>query len=97
LDDGRYLAPRTDKGAATDPSDVLPQALAKAFEAYRRDDLQIAWTDPYITVSPVKGLNGWDWGGATPFSDWPYGASISLVMKRNPRFRLMVGAGYYDT
>jgi carboxypeptidase C (cathepsin A)/predicted phosphodiesterase len=97
LNDGRYIAPRTEKGGAVDPSDVLPQAVAKAFEEYRRDDLKVTWSDPYQTSVNVKGLDTWGWGATTPFSDWPYGSSISLVMEKNPHFRLMVATGYYDT
>jgi carboxypeptidase C (cathepsin A) len=97
LNDGRYTALRTEKGGAVDPSDVLAQAVAKAFEAYRRDDLKVTWTDPYVTTSPAKGFEAWGWGATTPFSDWPYGSSISLLMKRHPRFRLMMATGYHDT
>jgi carboxypeptidase C (cathepsin A) len=44
----------------------------------------------------VKGLEGWKWGGTTPFSDWPYMESIRKAMIKNPDLRVVVAAGYHD-
>jgi carboxypeptidase C (cathepsin A) len=95
--DARYTAPITDKRGAPDPSDVLPKALQANFAAYLRDELGVTWTEPYLTDSPARGLESWSWGATTPFSDWPYMKSVSEVMERNPRFRVLLGTGYYDT
>lgn len=44
------------------------------------------------------GLNGWNWGpNKSPFGDWPYATQVREVMKTNPKFRVFVGNGYYDT
>jgi carboxypeptidase C (cathepsin A) len=95
--DARYAAPITDKRGAADPSDVLPKALQARFATYLRDELGVNRAEPYLTDSPAKGLESWGWGATTPFSDWPYMKSVSEVMARNPRFRVMLATGYYDT
>jgi carboxypeptidase C (cathepsin A) len=43
------------------------------------------------------GVGAWAYAPvASPFSDFPYAASISDVMNRNPNFRVVVGSGIYD-
>ncbi len=40
----------------------------------------------------------WDFGpNKTPFGDWPYARQVRDVMTANPKFRVFVGNGYYDT
>lgn len=95
--DSRYTAPLTDKGAAPDPSNVLPKALEAAFHDHLRNALQVDWDEPYVLAAPVGGLDDWDRGAKTPFSDWPYVDSIALLMNRHPGFRVMFGTGYHDT
>ncbi|MBP6514310.1 MAG: hypothetical protein KA224_03975 [Steroidobacteraceae bacterium] len=95
--DMRYTAPLTDKGTAVDPSGVLPNAMEKAFRSYLRDTLRVDWDEPYVLQAAVKGLEGWGWGGTTPFSDWPYVDSVGELMRKNPAFRVMLGTGYFDS
>ncbi len=95
--DSRYTAPITEKGSGPDPSNVLSKALEQAMIVHLRKTLRVDWDEPYVLGSPVSGLEAWDWGARTPFSDWPYVDSVTELMKRNPRFRVMLGTGYHDT
>lgn len=97
--DARYAEPITERGGAPDPSRIIPEETERLFRQYIRDELKVDWAEPYVTTSPVKGLEAWGWGGSgtTPFSDWPYQASLSPLFEKNPRFRVMVANGYYDT
>lgn len=95
--DARYVAPITEKGGLPDPSNVLSNAMEKAYFEYLRNDLNVPWGDQFLTGSPVKSLLGWDWSGSSPFSQWRYSASVTEVFNKNPNFRVLVGAGHYDT
>lgn len=95
--DGRYAAPVTEAGNAFDPSGVVPTAYLGAFENHLREFLGVAWDDEYLAKSPVKGLEDWNWGATSPFSDWPYMKLISTAMEKNPEFRLLVANGIHDT
>jgi len=96
--DARYLAPLTDKGLAPDPSDVLGEAIGKFFAAYIKDDLKVDWADPYVPAAPITSFNDWGWGDSTgPFADYPYQKGLARMMAFNPKFRLFIGNGYYDT
>lgn len=94
LNDARYIGPE----AAGDPSNVVPRAYQKAFDAYLRDGLKVD-AGPYLHDSPFKGgLNGWGWGAnKSPFGDWNYTQLVNGVMQQNPKFRVLVGNGYSDT
>lgn len=95
--DSRYTAKIDERGSGPDPSNVLPQALEKAFEHHLRKTLQIDWDEPYVFAAGVGGFDAWDWGAKSPFGDWPYVDSIGLLLKKNPQFRVMLGSGYHDT
>jgi carboxypeptidase C (cathepsin A) len=96
--DGRYVAQMTDKGLAPDPFEVVMPAFKRAFADYVRSDLKVSWPDEYILMAPIQGLDAWDWSyGKSPFSDWPYTERLMKQMDANPRFRIVVGNGYYDT
>ena len=97
--DARYVAPLTDQGTGPDSaSDVIQPAYLKAFLAYLHDDLKVTWKESYIpATSPESGLDGWSWGGTSPFSDWPYTERLNKAMVANPRCRVFIGNGYYDT
>ena len=95
--DSRYTAAVTDKGSGPDPSNVLSKALEQAMLLHLRNTLRVDWDEPYVLGSPVSGLEAWDWGATTPFSDWPYVDSVNELMRKNPRFRVMLGTGYHDT
>jgi carboxypeptidase C (cathepsin A) len=94
--DGRYVAPITDKGLAPDPSDVVMAPFKRLFADYIRNDLKLDWTDEYVLFKETS-LDGWKWGGSGPFADWPYSDRLLKVMKANPRFHVLIGNGYHDT
>lgn len=95
--DGRYVAEMTDKGIGPDPFEVVMQPFNTLFGDYLRKELKVSWPDPYVQDSPVKDLDGWDWGDRTPFSRFAYGDRLNKVMASNPRFQVLVGNGYFDT
>lgn len=96
--DARYKAPMTEKGRVADPSSALINpAYQRFFLQHLRDNLKVDWPEPYLFDSPVGGLDVWDWGAKTPFSDWPYMSRISKLMTANPKARVFVANGYYDT
>lgn len=95
--DGRYVGPPSGQGGG-DPSDVIPQAVQRGFMTYMRQDLRVPWPDDYRFASiSTRGLEGWNWGATSPFSDWPYMNLVSEVMERVPDFRVLIGVGLYDT
>lgn len=93
--DGRYTAEAAKDNKKPDASRKINIAVSSGFKKYAKQYLKLDLTD-YKTDSPVKGLEGWKWGGTTPFSDWPYMESIRKAMERNPDLHVVVGAGYYD-
>ena len=95
--DGRYAAPVTEEGNAFDPSGIVAAAYLQAFAAHLREFLEVRWDDEYITRSPVGGLEDWDWGATSPFSDWPYMELVAAAMEKNPQFRVLVANGIHDT
>lgn len=95
--DTRYVAPLTDKGGTPDPSDVIVAGFDALWTRYWRDELKVAADVPYVPLAEVEGLEAWHWGGTSPFSDWPYAAPISAQFARNPRFRVIIANGIYDT
>jgi len=95
--DGRYTAPITEKGIGPDPSGITRPAFERFMGQYLREHLKVTWDQPYVVDSPVKAIDEWDWGGSTPFSDWPYMSLIGEVMAEAPRLRVMMSNGYHDT
>ncbi len=96
--DARYTEPMTDKGLAPDPFDIVMPAFTNHFNQYLHKDLRIDWPEQYVEMaSPKGGLNGWQWGGASPFTSWAYGAPLTKLMAMDPKFKVFVAAGYYDT
>jgi carboxypeptidase C (cathepsin A) len=96
--DARYVAQMTKKGEGPDAfADTIMPAYMRAFVNYLRDDLGVNWPQTYVGVAPVKGLDEWGWGATTPFSDWPYTERLLKAMRMNPRCRVLIGNGYYDT
>lgn len=94
--DGRYVAALDDEDAA-DPSAVVRPSFEAFFRDYVRETLNVGWEASYLVDSPVKSLDGWDWGGQTPFSDWPYATLIDNLFEANPEAKVMVANGYFDT
>jgi len=98
--DGRYVGPAksAEEGKPpADPAASMPEALANAFKGYLVSDLGLPSADGYQFESPVKGLDGWGWGGSSPFSRFAYGESMKVLLDANPRCRVFVGNGYQDT
>lgn len=95
--DGRYTAPMTDKGLGPDPSNITRPAFEQFMNQYVREHLKVTWDAPYVTASPISRIEDWDWGGSTPFSDWPYMSLIGKVMQQDPNLRVMMSNGYFDT
>jgi len=93
--DGRYTAEAVKDGRTPDASRHVSSAIRNGFNTYAEKYLHVDLND-YVTSSPVKGLEGWKWGGTTPFSDWPYMESIREAMTLNPNLNIVVAAGYYD-
>lgn len=92
--DGRYTGP-DGKG---DPANAIYPAVFAAFRDYASGTLGIPGDLAYLTDSPVRaGLDSWRWGAASPFGNWPYGASLAKAMELAPRLRLAIGVGYQDT
>lgn len=95
--DGRYAAPNTGEGGAIDPSGVVAAAYLRAFGDHLREFLNVSWEAEYIAKSPVSGLEDWQWGATSPFSDWPYMKLIASAMEKNPDFVVLVANGIHDT
>jgi len=94
--DGRYVAPLTDKGLGPDPSDKNMTAFRRLFTEYVRNDLSVDWPEEYVAFKGADG-DGWKYGGSGPFSDWPFSGRLLKVIEANPRFRVLIGNGYHDT
>jgi carboxypeptidase C (cathepsin A) len=94
--DGRYVAPLTNKGLAADPFETVMPAFKRLFGQYLRDDLGVNWPEEYVVLKEVE-LDAWNWGGTGPFADWPYSSRLLKVMKANPHFHVLIGNGYHDT
>ena len=95
--DGRYAGPPSGQGGG-DPSGVIGAAAQRGFMAYMREELRVPWQDEYrFAAVSQRGLEGWNWGATSPFSDWPYMNLVREVAERVPTFRVMIGVGLYDT
>lgn len=92
--DGRYLGPADVPG---DPAGIFYPALIAAHREYLGDLFGLPEAAEYVTTSPVDDLEGWRWGGSTPFSDWPFGKPLAEAMQASRGLRLVLGVGYHDT
>ncbi|HPE32083.1 MAG TPA: hypothetical protein PLV61_12890, partial [Parvularculaceae bacterium] len=95
--DGRYTAPITEAGGAPDPFSVVMPAFERLFAQYLQDELQVPGAEKYVLMNVDAGLDGWDWGAKTPFSDWPYTDRVSKAFDANPDFHVIIANGYHDT
>lgn len=98
MTDARYVGPATESGGY-DPAEVGYRAYEAAFTGYLHGELGLGDVGEYITRSPVRGFDGWQWNGTgtSPFADWPYMGLLSQVFAANPHFRVMIGDGWQDT
>jgi len=99
MSDGRYVAALdpASKDAPPDPAYVLPNRLVEVFRTYLTTDLGVPSAEQYITTSPVRGLDQWEWGGASPFSWFQYGDAVTAWLQGSPEAQVFVAAGYHDT
>jgi carboxypeptidase C (cathepsin A) len=93
--DARYMA-QAGSGAASGPAGVFGPAAVEHFRTFLDVPPEAG---AYFTGIPTSGgLNGWDWDTQkSPFGDWPWVKQVRDLMTENPRFRVFVGNGYYDT
>jgi carboxypeptidase C (cathepsin A) len=98
--DARYVGPAPKPGQRpTDPMDKVRAPIDPMLAKYMAGELGVTWpTADYRSLAP--GANAWTWSGTLgpggPFLDYDYQARISEAFRANPKFRLMVGTGYYD-
>ena len=98
--DARYVGPAPQPGhRPVDPMDKVRAPIAPMLAKYMTEELNVSVPmSGYREAAP--GSNGWTWSGTLgpggPFLDFDYQAHISDAFRANPRFRLLVGTGYYD-
>ncbi|MFN3834633.1 MAG: hypothetical protein ACK4NO_01895 [Glycocaulis sp.] len=100
--DARYAGPAPEPGnPPSDPFGAVAAMVPIALETHQREFLGLTLSfEEYSFRGPASA--GWDWGrtgGMTggPFADYQHDIWIEQAMGANPRFRLMVGTGIYDT
>lgn len=92
--DARYFVPEGRRSASY-ASRYEPEAVQ-----YYADFLKVpASAGEYSLANPAEAaFTSWVWAdNKTPFLDWPYVGQLKSTMDGNPRMRLFVGNGYYDT
>jgi carboxypeptidase C (cathepsin A) len=98
--DARYVGPAPRPGERpVDPAGKLQAPIEPMMLAHYAKDLGVTFpAAEYRSFAP--GANRWEWNGTLgpggPFFDYDYQAHISDAFHANPRFRLMIGSGYYD-
>lgn len=98
--DARYTGPAPAPGKnAGDPSLKVQPAFIAAVTDHLKNNLHVTLNEEYRPAdAAVRGPNAWDYGAPpSPFSDYDFPSAISRVMSAQPRFRLMLGTGLYDT
>ena len=98
-DDARYVGPVS----GPEPDAAAAAESYKAALRYFRDELKVERSDEYRqrqfppSVPAPRGSGAWAYQPVgSPFSDFPYTASVTDVMMKNPKFRVVVGSGIYD-
>jgi carboxypeptidase C (cathepsin A) len=97
--DARYKRPVAQGNHDEELPGYASRYSPAAIEHFQKE-LKVPDIGTYFTGMPTAGagLNGWNWGpNKSPFGDWPYVTQVRDVMKANPKFRVFVGNGYYDT
>lgn len=100
--DARYAGPAPEPGnPPSDPFGAVAEMVPTALESHQREFLGLTLPfEEYNFRGPASA--DWDWGrtgGMTggPFADYQHDIWIEQAMDANPRFRLMIGTGIYDT
>ena len=96
-----HHAPRAPKPGQrpADPLDKVRTPIDPMLAGYMASELGVTWPmGDYRGSAP--GANAWTWSGTLgpggPFLDYDYQARVSEAFRANPKFRLMIGTGYYD-
>jgi carboxypeptidase C (cathepsin A) len=98
--DARYVGPAPQPGQRpSDPMDKVRAPIEPMVQKYLASELGVTWpVADYRAIAPHS--EAWTWSGTLgpggPFLDYDYQARISEAFRANPRFRLMIGTGYYD-
>jgi carboxypeptidase C (cathepsin A) len=98
--DARYVGPAPKPGQRpADPMDKVRAPIDPMLARYMASELGVTWPmSDYRGAAP--GANAWTWSGTLgpggPFLDYDYQARLSEAFRANPKFRLMIGTGYYD-
>jgi carboxypeptidase C (cathepsin A) len=98
--DARYAGPAPKPGQRpVDPLDKVRSPIDPMLAKYMASELGVTWPmGDYRGSAP--GANAWTWSGTLgpggPFLDYDYQARVSEAFRANPKFRLVIGTGYYD-
>jgi carboxypeptidase C (cathepsin A) len=98
--DARYVGPLPAAGQRpADPFDKVRAGIEPMMQRHLRENLGVTWdVADYRPAAP--GAGAWTWaptlGPGGPFLDYDYPARLVPAFKANPRFRLMIGTGYFD-
>lgn len=99
--DARYSAPAAAPGARpVDPFGKVSDMVRPSFDAYMAGELKVTWPmADYRSFAPETARWGWSptSGIGGPFDDFDYQSNFGVALKANPKFRLMIGTGLYDT
>jgi carboxypeptidase C (cathepsin A) len=98
--DSRYTLPDLHNGGepvADDPAmgQYVPPFIG-AFHEMLTHDLKVTRNEPYYSIRWKGLLDKWDWKRAHPAPGNSAAADLAIAMRRNPRLRVLIGAGYYD-
>ncbi len=99
--DSRYTL--SSRGAGGDPVADDPAmgqyvpAFVAALHTYLHDELRLTIDRPYEAIAFHTVNGAWDYGdGPGRPSQVNYALDLAAAMRRNPRMKLMIGAGDYD-
>jgi carboxypeptidase C (cathepsin A) len=98
--DSRYTLPDLHDGGepvADDPAmgQYVPPFMG-AFHEMLTHDLKVTRDEPYYAIRWKGLLDKWQWKRAHPAPGNSAAADLAIAMRRNPRLRVLIGAGYYD-
>ena len=99
--DARYRGPAPAPGERPkDPYGKVNAMVAPLLQRHMTENLKVTLPmDEYRGAAPRIGpwRYGPSAGAGGPFDDYNYDAGIARAMAANPRFRLLIGTGIYDT
>ncbi|MDE1150549.1 MAG: peptidase S10 [Azospirillaceae bacterium] len=92
--DARYTVP------AGQPMALYASRFEPEMVGYFQSFLKVpAAAGTYSLANPAEAaFESWEWAkNKTPFFDWPYVGQLKAMMDKNPKMRLYVANGYFDT